>query len=181
MKRLIVFSITVGLVALLFFPFTKSHAIEILYDATDLVDVSPGEDLWQYSYHISDHTFAMDEGFTIYFDHLLYGALDPFPVAPNADWDVVTWDPDASIPDDGAYDALAWVDGASLADPFEVSFVWLGTSTPGSQYFELYDDAWNTVGSGGTAPVPEPATLLLVSSGLLGLAAFRKKAKKSAT
>lgn len=31
--------------------------------------------------------------------------------------------------------------------------------------------------NGGTAPVPEPATLMLIGSGLLGIAGFRKKVK----
>jgi len=177
MKRLAFSIFTVGLLTLLLLPVGKSHAIQILYEATDLPDAGSG-DLWAYSYTVSDYTFDMDYGFTIYFDYNEYGAIDPAPPSPNSDWDILTWDPDSGLPDDGAYDAMAWVDAPSLADAFVVSFVWLGTSTPGSQYFEVYDPGFSTVVSGETAPVPEPATLLLVGSGLLGLAGLRKRAKK---
>ena len=154
-----------------------AYATTILYQATDLADTTVGEDSWEYTYWVSDYTFNMDYGFTIYFGYTHCGALDPFPLDPNLDWNVITWDPDLNIPDDGAFDALALVDGASLADPFTVSFVWLGTGTPGAQYFEVYDDLWNTVESGQTAPVPEPATLLLMGTGLVGLAGIRRRMK----
>jgi hypothetical protein len=64
-----------------------------------------------------------------------------------------------------------------LADPFTVSFEWLASGTPGAQTFEVYDFNFDTVASGQTAPVPEPATFILVGSGLLGLAGLRKKIK----
>lgn len=167
------------LATFLVFPMGSAHAINIYYEATDLADTTTGEDLWQFSYTVSDHTFAADTGFTIYFALGLYDLLDPFPTAPNADWSVLTWDPDPSIPDDGAYDAYAWNDNASLNDPFTVSFVWLGPDTPGAQFFDVYDGfTWEILDSGETiaaTPVPEPATMFLLGTGLAGLVGLRKK------
>lgn len=181
MKRLTFSMLMTGLLILLLFPVGKSHAIQISYKAVNLADTTPGEDLWQYSYTVGDYSFDMDYGFTIYFDYFLYSNLeDPAPYV-NDDWDPIVWQPDTAIPDDGAYDALALENAASLADPFVVSFVWLGSEVPGSQFFEVYDPDFNIIRSGETAPVPEPATLLLVGSGLLGLAGLRKRAKKSTT
>jgi hypothetical protein len=169
--------ITAAMMALI--PIGPAHAISILFQTTDLVDTTVGEDLWQYAYTVSDHTFTADTGLTIYFDYTLYDGIDPAPFSPNADWDVLTWDPDALIPDDGAYDAYALTDNASLADPFLVSFVWLGTGAPGVQFFDVYDGlTWKTLASGTTAPVPEPATMILLGTGLLGLGRLARKMKK---
>ena len=182
MKKKYLSIILVGLLILGIAGFANATAIN--YTATNLIDVNPGEDLWQYSYSVSDNTFAADTGFTVYFNFGLYDFVDPLPTAPNADWDVLTWDPDSSLPDDGAYDAYALVDNASLTDMFTVSFVWLGGSSgPGSQFFEVYDGlTWSVLEEGHTdtaaAPVPEPATIMLFGIGIAGFAGFKKKYKK---
>lgn len=163
---------------LLTFGMATCNAATISYSATDLTDVTAGEDLWEYTYRVTDYTFAGDTGFTIYFDLGRYEHLDPIPPSPNADWDIASWEPDPALPDDGAYDAYALTDNASLADIFSIRFVWLGGGAgPESQFFEIYDGLSLTVlDSGFTTPatVPLPATLWLFGSALVLLRNWKK-------
>ncbi len=153
-----------------------SHAIVIEYEALDLVNTTPGADLWQYNYYVSDYDFLTDKGFTIWFGLGLYDHLAPVSASPG--WNTLAAQPDPLLPDAGFYDALAQVDHASLTDLFNVQFNWLGTGAPGSQAFDLYDlaggsftvlDTGNTVLRGATA-IPEPASLWLMFAG--GVAAW---------
>ena len=161
-----------------------AQATSISFTATDVADTVVGQDTWQYEYTVTDNTFNADEGFTIWFDYGLYDNITP--EINSADWDVISWNPDLifGTSDDGAYDALALADGASLADTFTVSCTWLGGSDgPGTQYFDIYDSSYNVIESGMTAqnaPVPEPSTMLLMSTGLLGLIGTYRKKKNNA-
>ncbi len=164
---------------------TTVGATTITYQATDLADLAPGEDLWQYEYAVSGHVFVVDQGgFSVFFDPALYASLQDGLATP--DWDVLLLQPDSVLPADGLYDALALVGNPSLA-PFSVSFVWLGgpASVPGPQRFEVYQmdldgnvlpgsEFGQTTPVNTPSPIPEPSTLLLLGSGL-SLAIARRR------
>lgn len=149
----------------------KGDAATVIYTATDLTDTTLGEDLWLYEYRVSDFTFASGEGFSISFDRALYTKLQSPPPLVNADWDVLTLQPDLALSSNGLYDALALRAAPSLANDFRVTAVWLGTGTPGAQPFTIHDASFGTIATGQTAAIPEPATSLLVMAGasFLGL------------
>ena len=163
-----------------------AEALSIKFESVDLADVTPGEDLRQFRYHVSGDVngspLQADQGFTIGFAQALYRALQDPPPPVNADWDVLVLQPDPGIPDDGVYDALALIDDPSLADPFVVSFVWLGAGAPGAQPFAVnqFDVAANLVSVlqvGVTEPlgqaVPEPVTSAWLAVGFAALASLR--------
>ncbi len=161
-------------------PVGPAEAAAIYFEVTDLPDVNPGEDLWRYSYSVDPAGTAFSAGvtgFAVAFDEGLYTALSAF--SASFDWDILVLQPDLGIPDPGLYDGLALVNSPDTGTPFEVDFVWLGSGTPGSQPFEIYEleipiyGTPVTIETGVTLPVPEPALAALALAGLLGLAVTR--------
>ena len=141
---------------------SSSQAAAITYVATNVADTTPGQDLWEYTYQVSLANFASGEGFTVNFDRNFYALLQSPPPIVNADWDAITIQPDLPLHSDGFYDALALRNSPSLADPFKVRFVWLGSGTPGAQPFTVHDRNFVTVSQGQTAAVPESSTRLFM-------------------
>lgn len=75
---------------------------------------------------------------------------------------------------------VEWFTGGSGIAPgnalggFEASFNYAGGGIPASQYFEVYDSAYNLVDSGWTTPVPEPMSAVACAVTLLAAAGLRR-------
>jgi len=157
-----------------------ARATVISFEAIDLADVSSGEDLWSYRYHLSGTPLGVDEGFSVFFDGSLYSSLSAGNTPSG--WDVLVFQPDPNLPSAGIYDALSLTGGLSLSF-FEVSFVWHGGATgPGSQFVEFYAldpaGAYGVVSSGVTgavSQVPEPGSLVLMSGGVTAILVARRR------
>jgi hypothetical protein len=152
-----------------------ASAVDITFSRTDLVDATPGEDLWRYDYMLDAFPFATGHGFSVLFDPALYASLESPPPAVSDQWDAISLQPDTGLPDPGRYDAQALVDEPTFLGIFSVSFVFRGTGAPGAQPFEIYDPEFQLIQTGVT--VPEPSTFLLIASGLLVLL-LRREARR---
>jgi hypothetical protein len=172
MRSLVSFCCIGGLALVsLLVPARTAAAAAIEYSATDLADVTPGDDLWSYEYFVSGFAFDADQGFSVYFDPTLYSQLQDPPPSP-ADWFTLSIQPDTVLPDDGYYEAVALTPGPSLLGPFTLTVVWLGgPNGPGAQRFTIdsfdADGFYTELAAGRTTPrgVPEPALVTLLAAG----------------
>ena len=150
---------------------SPAPAITVMFrfEVFDLADTTPGQDLWEYRYTVSDLTLTTGQGFTIFFDFNRYALLQNPPPLVNADWDPLTVQPDVALHSNGFYDAQALRNNPSLADPFKVRFVWLGSAgtVPGAQPVTVYNADFSTQSQGQTVPEPTAFALLLAAAGLL--------------
>ena len=144
---------------------------EIVYSTNDL-----GAGRWEYTYDVTNISLIPPiEELTIYFDYGLYDNLVVTTPETPPEWDQIVWQVEPVLNDPGGYDALANaenidIDIGETLSGFSVSFDWLGTGAPGPQFYEVLDPvSFNTIDTGFTEPVPEPATMCLLAFGSLAL------------
>lgn len=173
--------VTAVLFCVVMLPSSHGQA-NVVFEAFDLRDSTPGQDLWRYDYRISDAEFQQGQGFSILFVPSLYASLGSPLAGGSADWSVIAVQPDRILNDSGYFDGLALKSAPNLATEFSVTFVWLGAGTPGAQAFDFYNADFSTRFSGQTVTVPEPDAKSLIATSLLALLALRQiRSPKSTT
>lgn len=164
--------LSTGLLAGVVLATGAAQAVTIVHAPVDLPDLLPGQDLWRYDYQVSG-SFEAFGGFNLIFDPSGYAALSDIQPVASADWDAFAVQPDPALPAPGLLTATRLSTGSALGDPFTVQFVWLGTGSPASQPFEVFNDSFDIIETGFTVAVPEPQTYALWAAGLLALAVRR--------
>ena len=137
-----------------------------MFQAVDLPDVTPGENLWQYSFSLEGFAFRAGQGFTIFFD-TRYGNLAVSNHPANADWDLLMVQPNPPLNTPGYVDGLALVDTPALGQPFDVRFVWRGLGDPGPLPFVIYDTNYATIFAGQTATTNRASPTLACPTNLI--------------
>lgn len=138
---------------------------------------------WSVELEVSnDGTPAEIGAFTVFFSEDLYADL--VLASSPSDWDSIVIEPDLAIPAAGFLDTfvldptLALSAGQSQGG-FRVEFTLLSGDAPRALPFDIVDENFEIIESGVTAApgntVPEPASLGLVSLGLLGALVGRRR------
>ncbi|MBL8350363.1 MAG: hypothetical protein JNL87_08595 [Burkholderiaceae bacterium] len=150
--------------------------------------VALGGSTYEYRYTVTNVSLATPVSlFSIEFDTALYdetsltskssgiaGWVESFSATPQPPGLPAVYD---------VYNLSDPLDIGESATGFAVEFVWLGTGTPGSQPFKIYDIAnFDVLDSGSTTlagsppnPMPEPSAALLTALALLGAAAATRQ------
>jgi PEP-CTERM motif len=151
-----------------------AHAASVSYQATNLADLVPGQDLWQLDYTVQG-PFEAFASINLLFEADRYAALQVAGMVPPGSLDTLLSPADVQLGVDGQLILSAL---KPLPDAFtsqvSVRLVWLGQGSPGSQRFEWLGPDFDIQASGLiplTSPVPEPTSLALAMTGAgLGLA-----------
>jgi hypothetical protein len=164
---------TLILVSIAFAPTTNA---QITYTTTDV-----SGNTWDYNYTITNNTPINPIGeFTVFYTLGQYSNL--MLESSPGNWSSIVAQPDAGLPADGFFDALALDSGlatGNTATGFTVQFTYLGQGTPGSQPFNIVDpNTFQTLSAGNTTrgsvtmqapeidPVSATSALTLLFGGL---------------
>ena len=155
-------------------------AASVSYQATDLVDTTPGQDLWQIDYVVSG-PLSQDNQINLLFSPSVFSNVALMSNSAPAQIDVApVIQPDIGLPAVGelTLTALTALD-AKFKGHVGVNVVWSGAGKPGAQSFEVLDSSFNVSATGQTtavSSVPEPdmAWLMLSGLGITGLILRRR-------
>jgi hypothetical protein len=133
---------------------------------------------WRYDYTLSG-SFAAQDDLAIFFPISSSSSLVDLGTG-GSDWTTFALQPDSSLPADGEFDMVANLDNPSLTSVFSVDFLYSGAGAPGAQSYTLFDPSFNELASGVTqssvtSPVPEPASLVLMATGFLGILKIKRR------
>lgn len=152
-----------------------AHATPSLtYTRIDIADTVAGQDAWRHTYMLEGALDAF-HGLTLIYEHTRFSDLDLGAV--DAAFSPLVIQPDTALAANGlvALTAVSAVP-ATFSTQFVLDFVRIGPLAD-QHPFALFDDNFNVIGSGtaSLAPVPEPSVAALMLSGVLLMAAWRRR------